>query len=317
MDYQHLAVHERYQIFALKKAGLCVSAIARQLKRHRCTVYRELKRNLVLDYRVKEYSPSRAQAQAHSRKLIRAHRRRISASIWLEIESRLQVRLSPEQICGERDLLKRCSVSHETIYRHIWKDKQTGGQLWQFLRGKLHRGRRYRRNAQRGQIAGRVGIEQRAPIVEVRARRGDWEIDTVFGRRGRSALVTLVDRRTRFFVVEKVASKHAAGVAQAVIRALAKLKRRVHTITSDNGKEFALHQQIAKELNAKFYFARPYASWERGTNENSNGLLRQYFPKHHDFNLITQEQIDFAVHEMNLRPRKTLGYKTPYALFFA
>ena len=152
---------------------------------------------------------------------------------------------------------------------------------------------------------------------EARKRRGDWEIDTVFGKRGRAALVTIVDRRTKFFVVELVASKHAAGVAEAVIRGLARLQRRVHTITSDNGKEFALPQQIASALKAKFYFARPYALWERGTNENSNGLLRQYFPKDHNFSLITQQQIDFAVNEMNHRPRKTLGFRTPHALFFA
>ena len=152
---------------------------------------------------------------------------------------------------------------------------------------------------------------------EARKRRGDWEIDTVFGKRGRAALVTIVDRRTKFFVVELVASKHAAGVAESVIRGLARLQRRVHTITSDNGKEFALPQQIASALKAKFYFARPYALWERGTNENSNGLLRQYFPKDHNFSLITQQQIDFAVNEMNHRPRKTLGFRTPHALFFA
>lgn len=317
MSYQHLAEHERYQIFILKQAGMSISRIAAQLNRHRCTIYRELKRNLDTDYRVKDYSPSRAHNLARSRKLIRAHRRRISRATWDEIEVKLRCRLSPEQISGLRRLQGLSLVSHEMIYRHIWKDKQAGGDLWRNLRGKLRRGRRYRRNRQRGQIVGRVGIEHRSPVVEARKRRGDWEIDTVFGQRGRAALVTLVDRRTKFIVVEKVASKHAAGVAEAVIRGLSKLPRRVHTITSDNGKEFALHQHIAHALNAKFYFARPYASWERGTNENSNGLLRQYFPKKHDFNLITQEQIDFAVREMNDRPRKTLGFRTPNALFFA
>lgn len=317
MSYQHLAEHERYQIFILKQAGIAIDEIARQLSRHRSTIYRELKRNLVPDHRVKDYSPSRAHTLAHNRKLIRAHRRRISRATWDDIEAKLRCRLSPEQISGQHRLQGLPRVSHEMIYRHIWKDKQAGGDLWRFLRGKLRRGRRYRRNRQRGQIVGRVGIEHRSPVVEARRRRGDWEIDTVFGQRGRSALVTLVDRRTRFIVIEKVSSKHASGVAEAVIRGLSKLQRRVHTITSDNGKEFALHQLIAQALNAKFYFARPYASWERGTNENSNGLLRQYFPKKHDFNLITQNQIDFAAREMNDRPRKTLGFRTPNELFFA
>lgn len=317
MGYQHLAIHERYQIFSLKEAGLTTKAIAEQLNRHRGTIYRELKRNLSLVDRQPVYSPSRADDLARTRKIVRLYRPRIDRQTWARIEDCLRCRLSPEQINGWSQPLGIRSVSHETIYRYIWRDKKAGGDLWRYLRGKLRRGRRYRSNKQRGQIVGRVGIEERAAVVETRRRRGDWEIDTVFGRRGRAALVTMVDRKTRFVAVEKVDSKQADGVAQAIVRALTKLARRVFTITSDNGKEFALHLQIAKTLKAKFYFAHPYSSWERGSNENCNGLLRQYFPKDHDFSLITQEEIDFAVNELNHRPRKIHGFKTPHELFFA
>lgn len=317
MGYTHLTENERYQIFSLQKAGLSKAAIATQLGRHRCTIAREVKRNLVSVPTNPGYSPSRAHAWARYRVMQRTHTRRISANTWQAVREKLMCRHSPEQISGSR----RCSglepVSHESIYRHIWADKKQGGQLWTFLRGRLRRGRRYRRNRQRGQIPGRVGIEHRPQAANDRSRRGDFEIDTVFGRRGKATLLTVVDRRTRFALVEKVPSKHALAVARALVRGLRHTGRRVHTITSDNGKEFALHRQIGEALKARFYFARPYASWERGTNENTNGLLRQYFPKDRDFSTITQPEIDFAVNELNQRPRKTLGFKTPHQLFFA
>lgn len=317
MVYTHLTVFERYQIFSLTNAGHKPGFIARQLSRHPSTIYRELKRNLVFDPRVTGYSPSRAHSLAQYRKIVRSRKKRISVETWAAVEDRLHRRHSPEQISG--DLIRQgiARISHEQIYLHIWSDKRKGGSLWTFLRGKLRRGRRYRRNRQRGQIAGRVGIEHRSCVANERRRRGDYEIDTVFGKGHKSALVTIVDRRTRFLIVEKVASKHADGVAAALIQGLKRTGRRVHTITSDNGKEFAHHRRVATALNAKFFFARPYASWERGTNENTNGLLRQYFPKERDFSTITQKEIDFAVQELNQRPRKILEFKSPNEVFFA
>jgi transposase, IS30 family len=316
MAYIHLTTEERYQIFGLQMAGLNPPAIARQLGRHRSTINREIKRNLVIDPRVPGYSPSRADELARSRVICRSHLKRISAETWQCVHERLQERLSPEQISGRRARLGLPAVSHESIYRHIWADRRQGGTLWIYLRGRLRRGRHYRKNHQRGQIVGRVGIEHRAMIANQRGRCGDYEVDTVFGQRHRAPLLTIVDRRSRYLLVEPLPSKHASPLGEALVQALRQSARPVHTITSDNGKEFAAHRQIAQALKAKFYFARPYASWERGTNENTNGLLRQYFPKDRDFSTITQQEIDFAVNQMNHRPRKILGYRTPHEVFF-
>lgn len=317
MVYTHLTVVERYQIFSLIQTGHTPAFIARHLGRDPSTIYRELKRNQNPGARRARYSPSRADYFAQLRMTLRSRRRRIGAATWALVEGRLRCRRSPEQISVE--LLRQgiARISHEWIYLHIRSDKRKGGDLWTFLRGKLRRGWRRRTQRRRGSIIGRVGIEQRARIANERGRRGDYEIDTVFGKGAHCALVTIVDRRTRFLIVEKVPSKHADVVAAALIRGLRRTGRRVHTITSDNGTEFAHHRHVAKALAAKFYFANPYASWERGTNENTNGLLRQYFPRSRDFSTITQEEIDFAVQEFNDRPRKVLGFKSPNELFFA
>jgi IS30 family transposase len=317
MVYTHLTEMERYQVFSLTKAGHKPSFIARELSRHPSTIYRELKRNLVFDPQIAGYSPSRAHHLARCRVISRSRAQRISKATWDLVVARLCCRYSPEQISGDLARWGIARISHERIYQYIWADKRKNGNLWTFLRGRLRRGRRYRVNRQRGQIVGRVGIEQRPAIVNARGRRGDYEIDTVFGKGRKCALVTMVDRRARFLVVEKVATKHAKGVATALVAGLQRTGRRVHTLTSDNGKEFALHRQVSTALGAKFFFARPYASWERGTNENTNGLLRQYFLKDCDFSVITQEAINFAVNELNRRPRKTLGFRTPHEVFFA
>lgn len=317
MSYTHLTTYERYQIFILQKAGLNPPAIAKQLDRHRSTINRELDRNLVADPRLPGYSPSRADGLAHARVIRRSCCKRISTETWHAVHEHLRERLSPEQISGRRARPGLPAISHESIYRHVWANRKQGGTLWMHLRGRLRRGRRYRRNHQRGQIANRVGIEHRALIVEERRRCGDYEVDTVFGRRYRAPLLTIVDRRSRYLMVQPLASKHAGPVAAALVEALRESARPVHTITSDNGKEFARHQEVAQALGAQFYFARPYASWERGTNENTNGLLRQYFPKDRDFSTITPQEIDFAVHQLNHRPRKTLGFRTPHEVFFA
>lgn len=315
--YTHLTTNERYQLFSLQKAGHTISDIARQLNRHRSTIHRELKRNLVFDPKIKGYSPSRADNLAQYRVIVRCCTKRISHETWAIIEGYLRIRYSPQQACDELALVHKINVSHESVYLRIWKDKRIGGNLWTFLRGKLHRGRRYRRNKFRGQIQGRISMAERPAIANARGRRGDFEVDLVFGKGQKTALVTIVDRRSRFVMVEKVPSKHADIVAQSLIKALTRTGRKVHSITSDNGKEFAYHSQVAKALNAKFFFARPYASWERGTNENTNGLLRQYFPKDHNFSTITQKEIDFAVNELNHRPRRVLGSRKPHHVFFA
>lgn len=316
MSYTHLTEHQRYQIFVLLKTDLKVEAIATILKRHRSSIYRELARNRMVDCGSLGYSPSRAHDLARFRRIAKP-RFRIASQIWRGVRAYLIRRWSPEQIAGRRKRLGEGRISPETIYRRVWQDKRAGGRLWQYLRLKLRRGRHYRSHACRGQIIGRIGIEHRPLIVEQRGRRGDWEADTVFGRRSRRPLVTLVERASRYLAVAPVETKHAGQIQAAVIRALQPLPGKVHTITSDNGREFAAHRTISDALKARSYFARPYASWERGTNENSNGWLRQYFPKHRDFSTITQQEIDHAVAELNARPRKCLGFQTPHEVFFA
>lgn len=204
------------------------------------------------------------------------------------------------------------SISHETIYLHIWDDKQSGGILYKHLR---RQGKKYdkRRNGKstRGHIKNRVGIEERPEVVEERSRLGDWEIDTVIGKGHQGALVTIVERATQKVLCAQVSGKTEVEVTKATIALLKPYKEYVHTITADNGEEFSGHEKIAKSLDADVYFAHPYSSWERALNENANGLLRQYFPKSTNLKLVSQAAVRKAVRRLNNRPRKTLGFKTP------
>ncbi len=188
--------------------------------------------------------------------------------------------------------------------------------LYRHLRCQKPRRKRYGAPSRRGQIPAQVFIDQRPAIVDTRRRFGDWEVDTVIGKQHRQVLVTLVERKSKLTLIARVVRKTAEAVAEAIIRLLKPLAQWVHTITADNGREFAQHQKIARALHAKFYFAHPYSSWERGLNENTNGLIRQYFPKQHDFRTITQRQIDRVMDKLNNRPRKCLGVKTPNQVFF-
>jgi len=202
------------------------------------------------------------------------------------------------------------------VYQRVYANKRSGGLLWKNLRSQKLRKKRYGKAERRGTIPNRVSIHDRAAIVETRSRIGDWEADTVIGKNHRQAIVSIVERKTGFTLIQKVERKTALAVSQAMIGLLKPHRKKVHTITSDNGKEFAGHEEIASKLKADFYFAHPYSSWERGTNENTNGLIRQYFPKNRDFTTITQQEINMAMERLNNRPRKRLGYQTPSQVFF-
>ena len=220
---------------------------------------------------------------------------------------------SPEQISGR---LKRFhgekAISHEMIYRYIWDDKQRGGELYKNLR---HNGKKYNKrgskNAGRGFIPNRIDIDQRPLIVEEKSRIGDWEIDTIIGKNHKGAIVSMVDRHSKFTMLAKVSRKTAYEVEEALITRLSQVQDFVYTITSDNGKEFANHIAISKELEADFYFAHPYHSWERGLNEHTNGLVRQYVPKSTDFDKVSTEDIRKVEDLLNDRPRKVLKFSTP------
>ena len=304
MNYTHLTREERYQIYALQKAGHTQTEIADVLERHPSTISRELSRNRG----GRGYRPKQAQKLADSRRAINA--RQIDEATWQFARARLMEQWSPDQISHH------AAISHETIYQRVYADKRAGGLLWQQLRCQKQRRKRYGKADRRGIIPNRQSIEQRPAIVEERSRIGDWEADTVIGMNHKQAIVSLVERKSGYYLIRKVERKTAQAVSDAMIHLLRPHHCRVHTITSDNGREFASHESISKKLKADFYFAHPYASWERGTNENTNGLLRQYFPKNRDFTTITQQEIDMAMERLNNRPRKRLGYQTPNQVFF-
>lgn len=309
MNYTHLTQEERYQIYVLNKAGHDQGEIARLIGRSESTISRELRRNRG----ERGYRPKQAQHMAEERRAMNA--RTIDEETWEYVVEKLGEEWSPEQISGHLVAAKRPGISHETIYQRVYADKQSGGELWKYLRCQKARKKRYGKAERRGVIPNRRSIDERPQVVEKRRRVGDWEADTLIGRRQNQALVSLTERKTGVALIQKVERRTARAVREAIIQLLKPYKAKVHTLTSDNGKEFAEHETIAKELEADFYFAHAYSSWERGTNENTNGLIRQYFPKGSDITTITQDEIDFVMNRLNSRPRKRLGYKTPSQVF--
>jgi len=309
-SYKQLTQCQRYQIKALLKSGQNQTEIAQAIGVHKSTISRELKRNRGQ----RGYRPKQAEGKALSRRSW--DRRRIKAETWAWVEKKIREDWSPEQVMLWMKTSRETSVSHEWIYHYIYADKRGGGDLHKHLRGQKKRRKRYGSHDRRGKIPNRVSIEQRSAIVDQRKRLGDWEADTVIGQKSRYALVTLVDRKSRFTLIKKINHRTAAVTKRAIIEMLKPYKLKTRTITFDNGREFTAHQDMARELDAEMYFAHPYASWERGTNENTNGLLRQYFPKGSDFSKITDGQVKSAEKRLNTRPRKCLGARTPEMVFF-
>lgn len=311
--YKQLTREQRYQISGLKKAGLSQSQIADEVGVHKSTISREFRRNKGR----RGWHPKQAQELRDERRKNCANAQRHSLLEWTEVERLIRQDMSPEQASQRLALEGGLPISHESIYLHIYADKRRGGDLWRHLRCQKPRRKRYASGQERrGTIKNRVGIDERPAIVEQKSRIGDWEGDTVIGKNHRGALVTLAERKSRYILAAQVPDKHASGVTAAVTRLLRPHKGKCYTMTFDNGKEFAEHETIAAELDADVYFAHPYHSWERGLNENSNGLLRQYFPKGMELAEVTQEQVQWAVDRLNHRPRKVLGFRTPFEVFF-
>ena len=245
-----------------------------------------------------------------------AYRSRISWQTWQAVEQRLRLDWSPEQISGRLKLEKQPTVSHEWIYLYIYADKRRGGTLHQHLRSQKKQRKRYSGYIRRGQIPNRTSIEKRPQIVARKGRFGDWEADTIIGARHKGGIVSVVERKSKLLRLHKLATKEAAEMRQATVALLQPLAARVRTITVDNGKEFCEHELIAAALQARIYFAHAYASWERGLNENTNGLVRQYFPKKYEFARISNQDLQQVQDLLNNRPRKTLGFRTPNEVFF-
>ena len=309
--YTQLTQEQRYQIYALMKAELNQSEVAAIVGVHKSTVSRELGRNRGL----KGYRPRQAHQLALNRRQTKGQPR-ITDEDWRLVERLLREDWSPEQISLWLTQEKHLAISHEWIYQYVLEDKRLGGDLHRHLRCQKPRKKRYGTYDRRGQLPNRISIDERPAIVERRCRIGDWELDTVIGKGHKQAIVSLTERKSRLALIAKVPTKEAEGVKDAVLTLLSPLSAHVHTITSDNGKEFARHEAIAQALDADFYFAHPYASWERGLNENTNGLIRQYFPKGMDFRPIEDEEVAEAVRRLNNRPRKCLGYRTPQEVFW-
>ncbi len=311
MNYKQLAREQRYQINVLQRAGHNQTYIAAMIGCHKSTISRELRRNRGQ----KGYRHYQAGELAYDRQC-QAYRSRITWQTWQQVERLLRQDWSPEQIAGRLKLEQQPSVSHEWIYLYVYADKRRGGTLHHHLRSQKKQRKRYSGYLRRGQIPNRTSIDKRPQIVARKGRFGDWEADTIIGARHKGGLLSVVERKSKLTRLRKLATKAAVEMKDKSIQLLAPLAARVHTITVDNGKEFCEHELIAAGLQARIYFAHPYASWERGLNENTNGLVRQYFPKKYEFAKITNQDLQQVEDLLNNRPRKTLGYRTPNEVFF-
>ncbi len=312
--YRHFTSEERYDIYEKRGEKCSVHELATYLGKHPSSVYRELQRNKGL----KGYRPKQADDKAHARQSSKPRRVYFTEKIRTHVDFCLRQDFSPEQIVGRAELEGIPMVSHERIYQHIWADKAKGGTLHQHLRRARKKYRkRYGVKDDRGQIPNKTSIDARPDEVESREELGHWEIDTVIGKSHDGAIVTVVERSSRFTVIGKLVGKHAEPCAEKAIEILTPFSDMVKSITADNGTEFAAFERIAECLEAAFFFAHPYHSWERGTNENTNGLIRQYLPKSMGFELLTQEDCQKIMDKLNNRPRKVLGFRTPAEVFFS
>jgi transposase, IS30 family len=311
-NYRRIMYEDRCQIYALSKRGASQESIAEVLGVSQSAVSREMCRNRgQRGYRFKQ-----AEAKAQARQAIRSKPRKLTAPLRRRIEAKLrQMRWSPEQISGwlcEQGI----KLSHECIYQMIWQDKRDGGDLWRCLR---RRGKRYNKradkNAGRGLIPNRIDISERPAIVVRKTRLGDWEGDTVVSAGRKGGLLTLVERKTKLTKIAKLPRATARATQKAAVRRLKPIADFVHTITFDNGKEFATHQDITHALKATIFFATPYHAWERGLNENTNGLIRDFFPKGTDFSTIANAEVAKVERLLNARPRKSLGFRSPQEVF--
>ena len=304
--YTQLTQVQRYQVEALYKGGHNQTMIANILTVHKSTISRELRRNRGL----RGYRPKQAHAKAMQRRheKLKTH---IPLTTWVVVNTLIEQDWSPEQISGRLYEEQGVSISHEWIYLHIY-----GGALHKHLRCQKKRRKRYGKQDRRGRIPNLSSIDDRPAIVNSKSRIGDWEGDTIIGKGHQGVVTTHIERKTKYTVLTQSNTKHAKPVHQSIVEGMIPYRNQIHTITYDNGLEFSEHQNIAQTLSANIYFVHPYSSWERGLNENTNGLIRQYLPKSRPLNNVTQKELDYIMDQLNHRPRKTLGFKTPCELFF-
>ena len=292
------------------KAGFSKQAIADYLNRHVSTIKRELKHNTGL----RGYRPKQAHRLAQNRHKDKPKAIKMTIALCTQLSVLIREQWAPEQIQGRMKLKGYETVCPATLYSFIKYDKVSGGDLYKNLRHKTYK-KRSPSTDNRGKIRNAIRIDERPEIVDEKSRLGDWEADTVIGKGHKGVLVTLTERYSKLNLIAQVKSKHAEYVTQAIIRLLEPYKEKLHTITFDNGKEFAYHETIKEELQVDTYFAHPYSSWERGLNENHNGLIRQYLPKGMPLDKVTKPQVIEIQNKLNDRPRKLLGFKTPNEVY--
>ncbi|MBM4056607.1 MAG: IS30 family transposase [Planctomycetes bacterium] len=307
---KHITVEQRYTISVMKIQGYSQIQISKAIDKDKSTVSRELRRNC--DGRSGCYKHELAQRKYEQRIKDKPKNLRFTEQVKQFVDKRLLEDYSPEQIAGRAKIEGVDCVSHERIYQYVWKDKKDKGCLFTHLRRK---GRKYRKRGaakdSRGIIKDRVDISNRPAIVDQKQRLGDLEIDTVIGKNHKGALLTINDRVSSRVWIAKLNGKNAEDLTQKAIEVMNPYKKWMHTITADNGKEFAEHKTIANSIHIDFFFARPYHSWERGANENANGLIRQYFPKGSSFENVSDDDVQRVQDILNNRPRKKLKYLTP------
>ena len=311
MLYHQITFEERYTVGLLRQQGLSRAAIARLLGRHRCTIGREVRRNGTP--RDGCYRPQLAEWYARGRRSRSRRNQRFTAADWVRIQALVREDWSPEQVAGRLRLERALAISHETIYRYIWADKRAGGTLYQHLRGaRKQRRKRYGRYDSRGRLAGKRPITARPAAVETRRELGHWEADTMLGAsQAGPCVLSLVERKTGYLVLGQLRQRTSADVNARARQLITAQPHRVQTITVDNGTEFHEYRALERATATRFYFATPHHAWERGTNENTNGLVRQYLPKRQSMAHLTQHDCSQIATKLNRRPRKRLGYRTP------
>lgn len=309
-QYKQLTREQRYMIYALKQEKFSNRHIAKMIEVHHSTVSRECKRNTKPGY--KAYRPALADRLAMERRKKCRKPLKLTSVNRMLISNMMQKRWSPEQLSGWLKLHRILDISHQTIYNYIRENKSKGGKLYKYLRRKKYR----RRYASKPKIQDRVFIDERPDVVDLKNRIGDWEVDTIISRKHKDVLVTLVERFSKFCLVGKSPSKHSNHVSKEIRNLFRQHHDKIFTITSDNGLEFAQHKRISKWLEADYYFCHPYSSWERGLNENTNGLIRQYVPKGSSFSHLNKANLIRIMRNLNNRPRKSLGYRTPDEVYY-
>jgi IS30 family transposase len=311
MKYRQITSEQRYTLAVLRRQEpkLSIGAIAELLGFHRSTIYREFQRNSCADG---GYRPSKASRRTRGRRSRSRRNSQFTPADMALVNGLLQERWSPEQIAGSLRRHHLLRISHETIYNHVWRDKERGGSLFRCLRQAPKRFRkRYGRHDSRGRLAGKKHLSERPAAIMARSELGHWEMDTVMGKGSKHCILSLVERATGYTLIGKLPDRTAQATTIKAIELIKKHHPLFTSITVDNGTEFHDYKTIEYETGVDFYFATPYHSWERGTNENTNGLIRQYLPKRTSMAHITQHHCDNIARALNTRPRKRYAFRSP------